>query len=287
MLPQDSRIAFSKIIVAAPAQIAAINLVKTQIATQLAQAEVVDDANENIWSTENTLINVYQNERQYLTGQTYTTYTETDVENAAALVAGNYFYPGLSWTPYVPYALGRGLGLNTDGTPPATITPESIYITTLQAAIATVLAITPNNVSNQITGQTCGPGGTGVGGVSLTATTGFSAAVTAANTAANNWASCLSSEVSALTTIITTDTNPARNAAAVIAKANAQTALTAALTWIALLADLNYIQATNLTQIQFNAATASSAAALSYESSWMPCASIIIFASNLLIFGIR
>ena len=258
-LPQPSRIAFSRYLVSAPQMISTINSLIAQLIAAQASAQITETANEGVWTMYNNLIDLYQPERQYLTGIAYTTTNlASDITNPI-LQNSPYYAPmvtAVGWplASTVPYALGLALGADLNGNF-ASITPESSDISTLQAAIAA--AQSGHNVANQITGQTCPVGGSGANGVNLITIPSF---LTASNAAAVSWIGILNSEISALNTIIAGDLDPTRNAAAIAAKANANTALAAITTWHGLTDTIPYTQVTNLTQTQFNAATASSSA---------------------------
>jgi len=253
-LSQASRIAFSKKIVVSASRVASVESIKVQLQAEIAKSQLLEDGNFSIWNTQNNLVNLYQTERQYLSQLSYTTYTDADVVAASNLTSGNIFYPS-TWLVQLPYQLARGLGLST-----SPFVGEPTRITTFNASLAALLAISPSNQSNRITGQTCPAGGSGVNGVSLTATTGFSAAMSAAISDIGSLRSALSAEKTALDAIIAAETNSARQAQNTTERTSVLAAISAIDVWVGLTSTITYTQASNLTQVQFNAATASSAA---------------------------
>ena len=232
MLTKDQRISFSKALVSASSQVAGINLIKAQIASEQAKAAVFEGANATLWSQQNNLIEQYQKEWQYLSGQPKTFYSDSDVIAASMLSTGNYFYLGyvpayVNFT--VPYALGYGLGNQLQGTPLATIPTEATLIANINSAIAAFNGLANNaQPSHQVTGQYC----TGADTSSLTNITGFSGVLNAVKTAVNDWKNYLASEQDALNNIILIETNPVRLGQATTALASVNPALSAANIWL-------------------------------------------------------
>jgi hypothetical protein len=169
-LSKDDRIAFSKKIVSADLEIAAIETSKAQILTQKAQAEKLDLAHKNLVDDKNIPINGYQGEITLLDGNVRTTVTESDIQDSANFVIGNAFYPNnLSslppsiapaiWTKTKPYALGKAIGKTVLEAFAGTTTKESDLVGLVSSAIS---AIETSYVTmERVTGQQCtNPGGT-------------------------------------------------------------------------------------------------------------------------------
>jgi hypothetical protein len=123
-LSQADRIQFSKSIVSANQTVSILQSSLTSLQAQIVSAQAKDTANAGLTSSITPFINSYQSELQNANGVAYTTFTETDIQNAGNLLSGNFFYPNSGvvvptfiptgyWTNMVPYARGNARGASS------------------------------------------------------------------------------------------------------------------------------------------------------------------------------
>ena len=169
MLSKDDRIAFSLKIVKTDKEIIGLQKSKIGIQSQQDSFAKLDAANKRLFDPINTVVNSYQLELNYLTGQTHTTITEDDIQNAAKKIIRNYFFPNdpltsvpsLSasnnvWIKLRPFALNFALGKNYSESYTAT-TKEQDLINDALAFISNASSYT--DIQNT-SGQHCSAGGT-------------------------------------------------------------------------------------------------------------------------------
>jgi hypothetical protein len=143
-LSQSDRIAFSLNVVQAPVVAAQVATNKAAIQAQVTQVQALDTANMNLFTSPNALINLYQNEIQYIDGNIRTTIIEQDIQDAANKVSGNHFFPNNTaisvpslasknnvWTQLPPYALSYAIGKNYSEAYGVLANPEDTLITTI------------------------------------------------------------------------------------------------------------------------------------------------------------
>lgn len=218
-ISQADRIAFSKLIVTTNAKVASIQTTQATLSSSIAQAQSVDTANNNLLIPVNDLVNLYQNEIQYLDGNQRTSFTETDMQNAAKKVIQNDFFPNDStvvvpslastkyiWGQFAPYALNFAIGKNYSESY-TTITYETGLINTLLSDIATITSTYQDieATSGQMANNSAG----GIGGGDedeVVTYPAVQAAMTSMLAIANSLSSILTTELAA---IPTTDPNNA------------------------------------------------------------------------------
>jgi hypothetical protein len=162
-LSQDDRIAFSKKIVETPFLIAAINRSKQSLEIEKAKAQKLDGGHKNLVDGRTTLINAYQLELTKLDGNTRSTLTESDQQDAANFVVGNHLYPNdpnnpppstapMVWTKTKPYARNKAVGKFYNEAYTST-TKEGDFISAVQAEITNIQGT--YHIMEQVTGQNC------------------------------------------------------------------------------------------------------------------------------------
>lgn len=169
-LAQADRISFSLQIVQAAPKIAGLMTAQTQLNAVAAQIQSLDQANANLFSPVNTLINGYHGEIQNLDGNGRSSITEQDIQDSGNKKLQNHFFPNdttatvpsLSsahnvWTKVKPYALTYAIGKNYSEAFP-TVTNETTLITSITALITSASSTQAiENVSGQhaVQGGTC------------------------------------------------------------------------------------------------------------------------------------
>lgn len=146
-LSQNDRLSFSLQIAQAATKISSLQGAQDATQSAMAQVQSLDDGNNNLFSPVNALVNLYQNEIQYLDGNQRTSIIEQDVQDAAKKKIQNHFFPNdtsvtvpsLSgsrniWTFAPPFALNFGLGKNYSEAY-TTITSEITQINTIISLI--------------------------------------------------------------------------------------------------------------------------------------------------------
>jgi hypothetical protein len=149
MIVQADRISFSSYQVLAPSQIKSIQQAQATLTAQIAQSQALDTANDNLFAPVNTLVTQYQNEFNYIDGNTRTTITEQNITDAANRVLNNFFFPNNTqnsvgplapnniWTQTMPFAMCAGIGLPYSGTfPTPSSTGENELITVILAYVS-------------------------------------------------------------------------------------------------------------------------------------------------------
>lgn len=255
-ISQDDRIAFSRKIVAADAEKAALDLAQQEIAKAKETALKLDGANKNLMDSKTVLIDAYQSELSYLDGFVRTNLLESEIQASADRVIGNLFYPnnlsalppslGTIWTQTKPYARSLAVGKNNSEVFPSTTTKEADVSAPVDAAITAALAAFVD--IERTTGQRCIDGTCSNPLYTDSATCVLNGGVwTPGPTVISSYAavstalSDLITKVTALrdflvlesASIITNDPNGARNAQNVSAKSNLDTVIIPALnTWL-------------------------------------------------------
>jgi len=92
-LTQSDRIAISRKIIDIPVENTSASMIKDQIELERAKAIVKDNANKSIADDITPIINAYQSERSFLTGEVYTTLLEQDFIDSARKILNNFFFP--------------------------------------------------------------------------------------------------------------------------------------------------------------------------------------------------
>jgi hypothetical protein len=224
-LSKEDRIVFSKKIVSAADELAAIDRAKEQLLVVKSKALEVDNAHKNLFDSKNVLTTGYENEIKYLDGNIRISPTETDFQNSANLLAGNYFYPvtlgslppsiSTPWNKTKPYALNIAIGKKYNETYDTTTTETSL-ISTITSAISSIettyLAI------QRVTGQTCvtnpiPPPPTDV----ISTLTALHTALSNLKTNIQNWKTFLQTESSSIYIL---DSNTTRKNESIAAKNN-------------------------------------------------------------------
>jgi hypothetical protein len=163
-LSKDDRIAFSKKIVEVPFEVASIEQSKNAILIEKGKAEKLDIAHKNLTDTKTVLVDAYQLELTTLDGNSRTTITETDIQNAASYAPGNFLYPTdpnspppstapQVWTKTKPYSRNKGVGKLFNETFGAPVTKEPDLITAVQSSISTIESTF--DAIERVTGQKC------------------------------------------------------------------------------------------------------------------------------------
>lgn len=168
MLSQADRIAFSLNIVSADDEIKNISAAQAQIQTEIDKLSALDAANKNLFDPYNILANGYQSEYTKLDGNTRTSITEQDIQDAAAKKIQNRFFPNDTsvsvpsltafnnvWTKAPPFALGYGIGKNYQEVFPGVVTKEEDLINAVLGFITDTAAY--QDIENT-SGQTCTDG---------------------------------------------------------------------------------------------------------------------------------
>lgn len=119
----DDRQAFSLKIIAADETVKSLDSAKAALQAEVDKIQKLDTANKNLLDPVNTMVGLYQAERQLLSGILRTTFTETEILGAAAKKPKNAFFPNdlatsvpsLSasnnvWTQVAPFALNTAIG---------------------------------------------------------------------------------------------------------------------------------------------------------------------------------
>ena len=175
-LSQADRITFSKAIVSAGVQIAALQNAANSLVGQIATAFAKDQANQGLVAGITPIINAYETEINMLTGvQRWPLSNRSDhpgayqtIVDSGNLISGNFFYPnnGTSiphcsgyWLNLVPYATNAAMDANYDGTYPGQSgTYEQQLISSIQTKIATLQVfpdIERGTLHRFATGGTC------------------------------------------------------------------------------------------------------------------------------------
>lgn len=166
-LSKEDRISFSRQIVGADASKAIIESSKQKLLAEKAKAYDLDQANKRLLDSKSSLIDPYQNELGRYNGIFRISLTETDINNSANFVLGNYLYPNDSnnippslapslWTKSKPYARTAAVGKNLLEAYPASVSAEQSKITTILSTINTIE--TSYTLIQRVTGQICVPG---------------------------------------------------------------------------------------------------------------------------------
>lgn len=166
-LSKDDRIAFSKKIAFAPTEVAIVENSKQQILAKQEADQKLDDAHKRLVDGQNDLIHPYQNEFSYLDGNVRTEMTEQIIQDSGNLTRTNFLYPrnrdeyppslGEIWKQLKPFALSYGIGKNNLEVFPSTIPKEPDAIA---AILSTITQLQTYSLIEQVTGQSCEPGGT-------------------------------------------------------------------------------------------------------------------------------
>lgn len=155
-LSSDDRKSFSLKIASADQEVAVFVQAKAQLAAEVTKLQMLDDANKNLFDPINALTNLYETEYTALEGLTRSTYNETNIQAAAAVQIGNYFYPNnvqiavpsLSaannvWTKTKPFALTYSIGKDyIEGQ--SVVTKEGDLVAAVQAAVTAINAFAQN-----------------------------------------------------------------------------------------------------------------------------------------------
>lgn len=238
-MQKAERILFSKRIVMADLEVAAIEQSKNSILQQKQEYIKVDNANKNLLTPVNNLIDIYHNELGRYTGIFRLSLTEPIIQNAASLNVGNELFPNdinstppsilpkKTWVHVKPFALNRLVGKQYLETYPATDLNAEIH--KINDAISTISTITAEPLINRVTGQKCV---TTMPGPTYTIQTyaGMHTWLNGLKNVVTHLQSYVATTVSA---IHTSDTDPTRAAQASAAVSNANTFLAALSTWMA------------------------------------------------------
>lgn len=113
-LTQPQRIQISGEILDLPLKIAAANTATTQLADVKVDLTNQDNSLKIFFDKYNDIANAYQTEKRWVNGTTYTTITNTDVDNGAQKLPGNKFFPtDGSWIKFQPQKHASTEGLPT------------------------------------------------------------------------------------------------------------------------------------------------------------------------------
>lgn len=150
-LSQEDRKTFSLKIASADDEVKVYTNAKSQLAGEVVKMQKVDDANKNLFDPINTKTDSYQLELSSLDGNGRTTFSETNIQESAAVKIGNYFFPNneqvsvpsLSsnyniWTKPKPFARTFAIGKNYSETF-STVQKEGDLIATVNATITSIL----------------------------------------------------------------------------------------------------------------------------------------------------
>jgi hypothetical protein len=238
-LSKQDRIVFSKKVVSSSDEIASIDKAKEQLLVVKAKALETDNAHKNLFDPKNLLTTSYENEIKYLDGNIRISPTETDFQNAANLLSGNYFYPitlsslppslSAPWNKTKPYALNIAVGKKYNETYDTT-TAEPSLISLITSAISSIE--TTYQQIQRVTGQTCTTVSTPPPPVDTISTlTQLHTDLTDLITKVQNWKTFLQTESSGIYTL---DSNTTRKTESIAAKNNIDlTVIPAINTWLA------------------------------------------------------
>jgi hypothetical protein len=238
-LSKQDRIVFSKKVVSSSDEIASIDKAKEQLLVVKAKALETDNAHKNLFDPKNLLTTSYENEIKYLDGNIRISPTETDFQNAANLLSGNYFYPitlgalppslSAPWNKTKPYALNIAVGKKYNETYDTT-TAEPSLISLITSAISSIE--TTYQQIQRVTGQTCTTVSTPPPPVDTISTlTQLHTDLTDLITKVQNWKTFLQTESSSIYTL---DSNTTRKTESIAAKNNIDlTVIPAINTWLA------------------------------------------------------
>lgn len=220
-LSQADRIAFSLKIVSSDDEVKGIQTAQALIAGQQAKLQSLDDANKNLFTSPNNLVNYYHSEISLIDGNLRTSILEQDIQDAANHKLQNHFFPNdtsiavpsLStlhnvWPRTKPFALTYAIGKNYTETYSAASANENSSITAIQGFL------TAANANTDIQNTTGQKADTVLSDPIIT----FTALQTLATnliTAVNAWKTGLLAEAAALAANLDTNvTNAANNTAA-------------------------------------------------------------------------
>lgn len=117
-LTQPERIQISGEILELPLKVAAANAATTQLADVKTDLTNQDNSLKIFFDKYNNIANAYQTERRWVDGTTYSTVTNTDVDNGAQKAPGNKFFPtDGSWIKFQPQKHASTEGLPTSSSP--------------------------------------------------------------------------------------------------------------------------------------------------------------------------
>lgn len=165
-LSKEDRIAFSKKIIEADAKKSAIDASKQAIQSEKDKAYDLDQANKRLVDTKTALIDPYQVELGRYSGIFRISLTESDINNSANFVLGNYLYPNdpqnpppstapQVWTKTKPFARTAAVGKMLNESYPAALVTEQSMISTILSTIDTIE--TNYTLIQRVTGQFCTP----------------------------------------------------------------------------------------------------------------------------------
>lgn len=238
-LSKQDRIVFSKKVVSSSDEIASIDKAKEQLLVVKQKALETDNAHKNLFDPKNLLTTSYENEIKYLDGNIRISPTETDFQNAANLLSGNYFYPitlgslppslSAPWNKTKPYALNIAVGKKYNETYDTT-TSEPSLISLITSAISSIE--TTYQQIQRVTGQTCTTVSVPPPPVDTISTlTQLHTDLTNLITKVQNWKTFLQTESSYIYTL---DSNTSRKTESIAAKNNIDTVIIPAInTWLA------------------------------------------------------
>jgi hypothetical protein len=236
-LSKSDRIVFSKKIVSSADEISSIDKAKDQLLAVKSKALETDNAHKNLFDPKNTLTTAYENEIKYLDGNIRIAPTETDFQNSANLLSGNYFYPitlgslppsiSSPWNKTKPYALNIALGKKYNETYDTT-TSEPSLISSITSAISNIES--SYLLIQRVTGQTCTTVSTPPPPIDTISTlTQLQTDLSNLKTMIQNWKTFLQTESSSVYTL---DSNTTRKAESIAAKNNIDSVIIPAInTW--------------------------------------------------------
>ena len=167
-LSKDDRIAFSKKIVEAPFVTASINNSKAAISIEKDKAQKLDGGHKNLVDGKTFYIDKFQAEFAKIDSNDRSALLESDIQNSANFVVGNFFYPNdinnpppslapSIWTKTKPYARNKGVGKFYNEAY-GSIAGEVPTISSILAAISSIQG--SYTAIQRVTGQECVETGT-------------------------------------------------------------------------------------------------------------------------------
>lgn len=162
-LRQQDRISFSKSIIDAEKEKAAIDRSQVPLLANRQAKFNLDEGNRRLQESKTFLIDPYQNELGRYNGIFRLTLAEIDMSNSANFVLGNPLFPNdpqnpppstapLIWTKPKPFANSKAVGKQNNEAYPVAVTAEQSYTTTILSSIATIESFP---LIQRVTGQQC------------------------------------------------------------------------------------------------------------------------------------
>lgn len=160
-LTQPDRIQISGEILDLPLKIAAANATTAQLADVKTDLTNQDNSLKIFFDKYNDIANAYQTERRWVDGTTYSTVTNTDVDNGAKKAPGNKFFPtDGSWIKFQPqkHASTEGMPTSNSADDELEIFTRSFETNGLVALLDYLLNGQTSGVANDTLGMAYTPG---------------------------------------------------------------------------------------------------------------------------------